>query len=96
MQAFGPIGRAARSAEVALAQARYVYKALHETLHLAKRGWYFDKDLARAVIRSMRQLHLNTKRMTLFRGVGILILCSRDIAPIHLNKGFSNDYEKQT
>jgi hypothetical protein len=48
MQAFGTIGRAARPAEAALAQARYVFKALHETLHLAKRGWYFDKELARA------------------------------------------------
>lgn len=45
---FGPIGRAARPAEAALAQARYAYTALHETLHLAKRGWYYDKDLARA------------------------------------------------
>jgi hypothetical protein len=45
---FGPLGRSARPAEVALAQARYVYTALHETLHLAKRGWYSDEDLARA------------------------------------------------
>jgi hypothetical protein len=48
LQPFGPIGRSARPAEVANAQARYVYKALHETLHLAKRGWYHDEDLARA------------------------------------------------
>src|SRR5678815_3538440 len=45
---FGPIGRSARPAEAALAQARYVYKALHETLHLSKRGWYYDGDLALA------------------------------------------------
>jgi len=48
MQAFGPIGRDARPTEVANAQARYAFRALHETLHLAKRGWYFDEDLARA------------------------------------------------
>jgi hypothetical protein len=45
---FGPIGRSARPAEAAIAQARYAYTALHETLHLAKQGWYYDKDLARA------------------------------------------------
>ncbi len=45
---FGPVGRSARPEEVASAQARYVYKAFHETLHLAKRGWYYDKHLARA------------------------------------------------
>lgn len=48
MQAFGPIGRSARPSEVAIAQARYVWKAFHETLHLGKRGWYYDEDLARA------------------------------------------------
>ena len=48
MTPFGPIGRSAKPAEAALAQARYAYKALHETLHLAKRGWYYDEDLARA------------------------------------------------
>ena len=48
MRAFGTIGRSASPSEVAIAQARYVYKALHETLHLAKRGWYYDEDLARA------------------------------------------------
>jgi hypothetical protein len=31
----------------ALAQARYVYTALHENLHLATQGWYSDEDLAR-------------------------------------------------
>jgi hypothetical protein len=40
--------RAAGSAEIGWAQHRYAYKALHETLHLGKRGWYFDRDLARA------------------------------------------------
>ncbi len=45
---FGPIGRSARPAEVASAQARYIFTALHETLHLGKRGWYYDKHLARA------------------------------------------------
>ena len=45
---FGPLGRSARPAEAALAQARYVYTALHETLHLARRGWYYDRELALA------------------------------------------------
>ena len=45
---WGPIGRSARPAAVASAQARYVYTAMHETLHLATRGGYKDSDLARA------------------------------------------------
>jgi RHS repeat-associated protein len=45
---WGPIGRAARPAEAASAQARYVYRALHETLHLAIQSWHYDKHLARA------------------------------------------------
>lgn len=45
---FGPVGRAATPAEAASAQARYVFTAFHETLHLAKRGWYNDRELARA------------------------------------------------
>jgi RHS repeat-associated protein len=32
----------------ASAQARYAYKALHETFHLGKQGWYSDEQLARA------------------------------------------------
>ena len=48
MQPFGPIGRSARPAEVAIAQARYIWKAFHETLHLAKQGWYYDRELALA------------------------------------------------
>lgn len=45
---WGPIGRSARPAEAALAQARYIFTAMHETLHLATRGGYYDRDLARA------------------------------------------------
>jgi hypothetical protein len=45
---FGPIGRSARPDEAALAQARYAFTALHETLHLAKLGLYNDEQLARA------------------------------------------------
>ncbi len=48
LQPFGPIGRSARPAEVALNQARYAYTAFHETLHLAKRGGYTDYQLAQA------------------------------------------------
>jgi hypothetical protein len=48
LQPFRTIGSAARPAEAALAQARYAFTALHETLHLAKRGWYSDEELARA------------------------------------------------
>ena len=45
---WGPIGRSAGPAEVASAQARYIFTAMHETLHLATRGVYSDKELARA------------------------------------------------
>ena len=48
IQPFGPIGRFARPREAVIAQARYVYTAFHETLHLANRGWYSDEKLARA------------------------------------------------
>ncbi len=48
MTPYRTIGRSARPAEAALAQARYVYMALHETLHLAKLGHYSDEQLARA------------------------------------------------
>jgi YD repeat-containing protein len=48
MTPFRTIGRPARPAEAALAQARYAFTALHETLHLATRGWYSHEELARA------------------------------------------------
>jgi len=46
MVPFGTIGRFPRPAEIAIAQARYVFKALHETLHLGKRDLYDDRQLA--------------------------------------------------
>lgn len=45
---FGPIDRPPSAREVVSTQARYAWKALHETLHLAKRGWYYDRELALA------------------------------------------------
>jgi hypothetical protein len=33
---------------VTLHQARYAYKGIHETLHLAKRGFFSDRELALA------------------------------------------------
>ena len=43
-RSFGP----ASPEQAAAAQARYAYKALHETLHLARQGGYSDEELARA------------------------------------------------
>jgi hypothetical protein len=42
------IDRTASPAEAAAAQGRYAYRALHETLHLARQGGYTDEQLARA------------------------------------------------
>ena len=45
---FRTIDRPATPAEAAAAQGRYAYRALHETLHLARQGGYTDEELARA------------------------------------------------
>ena len=43
-RSFGP----PKPADAAKAQRRYAYRALHETLHLARQGGYTDEQLARA------------------------------------------------